>query len=422
MTDMTIIIISNIIELFLFTYYYRFMLTLKKVNKTLFIVAYLVALIVKSLFNLYAVANLNILISFSIYLILIMLFTNSKFSYKLLLLGIYFGLSIFAESLTFHIFMIFIQWNEYVFVQMLISKLCMLILVLFIKNFKRLKNESDVNFKSMLLLAIQPISIIFFIYVTNGELILKSNDRALILISLLLLIISNLTSFYVLGEIIHNKKIEKELLFEKERSKESELYYQHLKDNIESFKAYRHDLSRHFGILKSMLYSEKYTFAKDYVNTLSNDIVQMSDKRSGDEFLDLVLLSRQHKIIELNIEMVYEIRKIDLAHISRFDLNVIYSNIIDNAITSCSKCKNRKIVIQTMQANERYQIIKITNSCDSVKVINGEYVTTKADYNNHNYGLSNIKSTVVKYNGFVKYIFDEDRKEFQTILYFNNMK
>ncbi len=45
-----------------------------------------------------------------------------------------------------------------------------------------------------------------------------------------------------------------------------------------------------------MLYAGKNGDAKIYIDTLVEDIIEVSDKRSGDEFLDLVLSSRWHKI------------------------------------------------------------------------------------------------------------------------------
>ena len=277
------IVTSNIIELCLFTYYYRIVLSLKKPNKILYIVVYSSLFLIKCLFNFFFIAKINIAVSFSIYLLLIFFFSQSNIIYKILSLGIYFGLSIFAESLTYHIFSIFFEWNEHILIQMLSSKFVLLIFILFIKYYKTINDEDSIDLKSTLLLSIQPISIIFFIYITNGEFIINSQNKLLIILSLALLVFSNFISLYIFEEIIRKNKIEKELDFEKERTKENDTYYQYLKESIENFKAYRHDLRHHFGILKSMLYAGKNGDAKIYIDTLVEDIIEVSDKRSGDE-------------------------------------------------------------------------------------------------------------------------------------------
>ena len=106
-----------------------------------------------------------------------------------------------------------------------------------------------------------------------------------------------------------------------------------------------------------MIYLKKYEEAYEFINSLYDKTCELSDIRSGDEFIDLVLTSRLHKIYSLNIKMYFEIRPLDLNFINYMDLNTIYANIIDNAINSCEKCKNRYIKIQT-QSNNQYQIIK----------------------------------------------------------------
>ena len=146
---------------------------------------------------------------------------------------------------------------------------------------------------------------------------------------------------------------------------------------------------------------------------------ELLDIRSGDEFIDLVLMSRLHKIYSLNIKMDFEIRPLDLNFINYMDLNTIYANIIDNAINSCEKCNDRHIKIQT-KADNQYQIIKFTNSCIHTIEINDTFISSNKESDEHGYGLDNIKKTVKKYDGFVQFKFDVDSKEFITIIIFKN--
>lgn len=168
-----------------------------------------------------------------------------------------------------------------------------------------------------------------------------------------------------------------------------------------------------------MLYLKKYNEAYEFVDSLYDKNCELLDIRSGDEFIDLVLMSRLHKIYSLNIKMDFEIRPLDLNFINYMDLNTIYANIIDNAINSCEKCKDRHIKIQT-KADNQYQIIKFTNSCIHTIEINDTFISSNKESDEHGYGLDNIKKTVKKYNGFVQFKFDVDSKEFITIIIFKN--
>ena len=415
------ILFSNIIELAIFTFFYKSLLSSSEHSKYEYIIIYILCFLIKCIFNLFNKAQINIAISFFIYLLLILNFSNSKLIYKLLSLSIYEGLSIFSESITYHIFQLLALPNEIEIFQMFSSKLFLFLFILLIKNYKSIIDEDYIDIKNSLLLSFQPLSIIIFIYVSNGETILNSKNSTLTIFSLVLLIISNFISFYIFGETIRKNKIKKELDFEKARIKENELYYASLKKNIYDFKAYRHDLKHHFSTLKSMLYLKKYDEAYEFVNSLYDKTCELSDIRSGDEFIDLVLTSRLHKIYSLNIKMYFEIRPLDLSFINYMDLNTIYANIIDNAINSCEKCKDRYIKIQT-KTNDQYQIIKITNSCIYTNEVNGSFISTENNVNEHGFGLSNIKKTVKKYDGFIQFKFNSDSQKFVTTIIFKNNK
>lgn len=413
------ILFSNILELLIFTFFYKSLLSPNNNNKYEYTLIYTLCFLTKCLSNFFNNIQINIAISFFTYLILILKFSNSKLIYKLLSLSIYEGLSIFSESITYHLFQLFPLANENELLQMFFSKLVLFLFIFLIKKYKYIIDEDYIDFKNSLLLSFQPLSIIIFIYVSNGEIIVNSKNSTLTIFSLILLIISNFISFYIFGETIKKNKFKKELGFEKARIKENELYYISLKKNIYDFKAYRHDLKHHFSTLKSMLYLKKYDEAYEFVNSLYDKTCDLSEIRSGDEFIDLVLTSRLHKIYSLNIKMYFEIRPLDLSFINAMDLNTIYANIIDNAINSCEKCKDRFIKIQT-KSNNQYQIIKITNSCLYTNEVNESFISTEKDNNEHGFGLINIKKTVKKYDGFVQFKFNSNSQEFVTIVIFKN--
>ena len=416
---MMTILFSNVLELLIFTFFYKSLLSPNNNNKHEYTIIYTLCFLTKCLSNFFNNIQINIAISFFTYLILILKFSNSKLIYKLLSLSIYEGLSIFSESITYHIFQLFPLANENELLQMFFSKFVLFLFIFLIKKYKYIIDEDYIDFKNSLLLSFQPLSIIIFIYVSNGEIIINSKNSDLTIFSLVLLIISNLISFYIFGETIKKNKIKKELDFEKMRIKENEQYYTSLKKNIYDFKAYRHDLKHHFSTLKSMLYLKKYDEAYEFVNSLYDKTCELSDIRSGDEFIDLVLTSRLHKIYFFNIKMYFEIRPLDLSFINAMDLNTIYANIIDNAINSCEECKDRYIKIQT-KTNNQYQIIKITNSCVYATEINGSFISTKKDNANHGFGLTNIQKAAKKYNGFAQFKFDTNSQEFITTIIFKN--
>ena len=206
---------SNIIELLIFTFFYKSLLSSNENKKYEYIIIYLLCFLIKCTINLLNNAQLNISVSFLMYLLLILKFSDSKLIYKLLSLSIYEGLAIFSESITYHMFQLLTLTNENEFLQMFSSKLFLFLFILLIKNYKYIVDEDYIDIKNSLLLSFQPLSIILFIYVSNGETIVNSKNSTLTILSLALLIISSFISFYIFGETIRKNKIKKELDFEK---------------------------------------------------------------------------------------------------------------------------------------------------------------------------------------------------------------
>ena len=81
------------------------------------------------------------------------------------------------------------------------------------------------------------------------------------------------------------------------------------------------------------------------------------------------------------------------------DLCVIFGNALDNAIEACEKLENHRMINISAIYDDNQLICKIANTA-----LQGtsNLQTTKADKENHGFGLDNIKQALSKYNHVVK--------------------
>ncbi len=412
-------IYSNILSFSLFYTFCHYFFHKRNNNITFHLLIYSATFILKYFFNVLNIPQINILCSLSVYLLLSLILYKDSFIYKILLILIYFTLSIVSESITFIIFGNYIN-NCSQYVQITISKIVLLILVSITFKLKKIKDD-NINFKSMLCLAVQPFIIIVLLYMTNGNIDAQSKSNIMLTITLGLLLLSNLASFYIINEILLKKKIEKELTWQKENEKNNKEYLEQMKNNLQLYKSFKHDWKHHLNIMSSMLQKGEIYELEKYINQISDSVISSFHIVTGDEFLDLILITKINKINAAKINMIYEVRKLQIEYISKIDLNIIYSNILDNAIESCSciNSKNRFIKIQTKEENNRYQIIKITNSCEKV---NSNLSTLKADKENHGFGIKNVETTVQKYNGQLYTKYKENEQVFVTTIIFDKFE
>lgn len=86
-----------------------------------------------------------------------------------------------------------------------------------------------------------------------------------------------------------------------------------------------------------------------------------------------------------------------------FDINVLFGNLLDNAIEAARKCEDK--TIQLLVKWDRGALyISVKNTYDGIvnRDMRGNILTRKSDATLHGLGLSNVKSVLEKYNGELK--------------------
>ena len=85
---------------------------------------------------------------------------------------------------------------------------------------------------------------------------------------------------------------------------------------------------------------------------------------------------------------------------SPFDLTVILGNLIDNALQAVSVVEKDRFIDLRMKCTKGMLFIKILNPYKTaVKKESGRIITSKADKENHGWGLRSIDEILEKYNG-----------------------
>ncbi|MDE5917232.1 MAG: GHKL domain-containing protein, partial [Oscillospiraceae bacterium] len=91
-----------------------------------------------------------------------------------------------------------------------------------------------------------------------------------------------------------------------------------------------------------------------------------------------------------------------------FDISIILSNLLDNAIEACCKNDDVSRIVLTITKNNAYYQLLIKNTIDdSVLEWNKSLKTIKAGKNEHGWGLKSIFDIVEKHQGMIE-IFEEN--------------
>lgn len=178
--------------------------------------------------------------------------------------------------------------------------------------------------------------------------------------------------------------------------------YQLSRESIDVVNQKYHDLKHQINLLKTQSYTGKST---SYLEKMEHEIkVYETQNKTGNSILDAVLTNKALTCQNKEIELKFIVDGAALSFMEDMDLSALFGNMLDNAIESAQKQKEKEKRLIWLYVTREKQFVRIRteNYCDEkIKFRNGMPVTTKSDKRIHGYGMKSIKNTVEKYNGSV---------------------
>ena len=305
------------------------------------------------------------------------------------------------------------------------SKIMLLIFIRIIKIMKKQADYEYIPLRDWVINILISVSSIYIIYSFYLETNLNDmyNDRVSVMLSTILILLINILSFNMLNEvaenfeIIHTNTIYKnqiQSLIAKENSRRE--ISSEMQKNI-------HDFNNHLLCIKEYAEKENYKKIIDYINVLRGYKCENTflKKYSGNEIIDYIISEKVNIAKQKGITISIDASIPDSFQCSDFDICIILTNTIDNAIEALSEVdtKIEKSVNLIMRYTKGSLYICVTNPC--LKPINfmsnGTLQTTKKFASGHGIGLSSIQKAANKYNGLVRTNVENNVFKIEIILY-----
>lgn len=198
-----------------------------------------------------------------------------------------------------------------------------------------------------------------------------------------------------------NFKLQAEL--ENRYNEQQKAYFMMMFEQQEETKRFRHDILNHLICIQDQMRRGHYLEAETYVSNVLNklDAIRGMQYDVGNEVVN-VLLNYYLLPVREQCNIGIDGYLGNLEHISQMDLCTIISNLLKNAVEAVDK--DGEIAVHIVR-KEKYVQVDIHNSCKTMPQISRmeEIKTSKADKENHGYGLDNVKKTVEKNHGKFQY-------------------
>lgn len=176
-----------------------------------------------------------------------------------------------------------------------------------------------------------------------------------------------------------------------------------------------HDFHRHLEIMLQMANKSRDTDMAEYIENLSEPLKEIASVIwIGDETVDYIINSRYSRAKQKGIRMEMNIEFPHNTNIRSNDLCTILSNLLDNAIEACERmtevaAPDSPSIFLTIRRIQNILIIKLENSSPQPDYnSSGELNTAKENKTLHGYGLKNIESAVLKYDGVMQTFYEEN--------------
>lgn len=161
----------------------------------------------------------------------------------------------------------------------------------------------------------------------------------------------------------------------------------------EATRIFRHDFKNHLIALGGMIQNREIDKAADYLRRFGaiSDYIAAPES-TGNAVIDILLYEKLAHAKSAGIDVICDIVVSSSVRIDDFDLSVLFSNGIDNAIKACSHMKEgEKTLAVTARQHNEFFLLDITNSYEPGTVPCGTGL-----------GLPSIQRVVKKYHGAVE--------------------
>lgn len=152
-----------------------------------------------------------------------------------------------------------------------------------------------------------------------------------------------------------------------------------------------HEFNHHLQTLNTLLTTEQYEAAQQYISQLcEQQTIRIFSINSHHPIIDAILNQKYQLASENGIEMQVKVNDLSEISIPTDAMVVVLSNLLDNAIEACNKCVSDP-KIRFSIVFDKTLFLTIDNTSPPVSIVDGNIATSKANKDDHGYGLINVK-------------------------------
>ena len=171
-------------------------------------------------------------------------------------------------------------------------------------------------------------------------------------------------------------------------------------ENIRKVRKTQHDMKHRLVVIEQLLIEKDYERAQSYTKEFLAELDAVKEFKYGDNTLSTLLLIKEETARERGVRMEINAEAINTTRVSEMDLTMIVGNLLDNAIEAAEKVEDHPevyVIIKTKSV----LYISVKNrvkDTDIIKTGRPDY-TTKENTLLHGFGIACIRELVNRNGG-----------------------
>jgi len=216
---------------------------------------------------------------------------------------------------------------------------------------------------------------------------------------------------------IQSREKQQELIFDEQKQN----YERMIKSN-EEISIFKHSISDELLYLHDLLHDNDLEKANNYLNQMRGklDVIEQNvGQNTGSKAVNASWYSLTSSKMYKEVVAKWLGRLPAHLSIDDRDLVLLFSNLLNNAFEAANQAIDDKYVVVEVdeKGNRLFVLVRNSYHGEIVEKLDGDFVTTKEDKENHGIGVRIVKNIVKKYGGKVKFSFADG--EFIVTMVFN---
>ncbi|HKM03332.1 MAG TPA: GHKL domain-containing protein [Lachnospiraceae bacterium] len=371
---------------------------------------------------------INLMLILIFYYAILFFYYKGNWKQKILILVFVYVLGMLSEISVYIIQFVmgrmiqvdFTKLKNFYFIGSVCSKFILFLFIKIIDFISNKRKKTDVSLSDYIEIFTVPVASVIISY----AIFIKEKYNIFGMIDIFaigLLAVINLVTFYLYEKIQKKAEIEFHNML---IAKQNEYYvaqYQEMQYSWDNLRTFKHDIDKHYIIMKSYLENNNFDLLKKYLHKLT---VQADNQyllaKTQNILIDAIINYKANYANQFSISISNDLAIPSNQCFPSDDIAIILGNILDNAIEAT---KEVEIENRNVELKLKYDIpnlyIEVKNPYigDRIKDINNNYLTSKKDVINHGIGLNTVHSIVEKYHGVVHIMDQENIFDVKILLY-----